>query len=73
MPSDIRRNLSLRVVLPLSLLACCLAGLAGCGKEKPEPTVPGYYEGPIKPKNDVAPGPGGAEAKPGAKGASVGE
>jgi len=43
---------------------------AGCGKKEPEPNVPGYYTGPIKPKGEVAPGPAGA-ARPGARGGAA--
>ncbi|NLH99956.1 MAG: hypothetical protein GX446_10765 [Chthonomonadales bacterium] len=55
-------------------LACLLAGstvlglTAGCRQKEPEPTVPGYYTGPIKPKGEVAPGPATGGAKAGVKG-----
>jgi hypothetical protein len=37
-----------------------LPAIAGCGKKEPAPSVPGYYTGPMRPKNEVAPGPTGA-------------
>jgi len=49
--------------------AMILIGGAGCKKSEPEPTAPGYYTGPIKPKGEVAPpggGPAGGAKKPGA-------
>lgn len=53
--------LALTVSIALGMLA-----LPGCKKSEPEPSAPGYYTGPIKPKGEVAPGPG-AGAKPGSK------
>jgi len=51
--------------------AVCLWPLVvGCGKKEPEPSVPGYYTGPIKPKGEDAPGPAGA-ARPGARGGAA--
>jgi hypothetical protein len=44
-----------------------VAVAAGCAKKEPEPSMPGYYTGPIKPKGEVAPGPASG-AKSGVKG-----
>lgn len=55
--------------LAVALAACTLAGMvAGCRKKEPEPSVPGYYQGPIKPKGEVAPGPSTGGTKAGIKG-----
>lgn len=48
------------------LVAVCVMSetllLPGCKQSEPEPSVPGYYTGPIKRKSEVAPGPGGGPA-----------
>ena len=41
--------------------------LAGCGK-KAEPSAPGYYEGPMKPKTSGTKAPGGPAGGAGATG-----
>jgi hypothetical protein len=68
-----RRRTKQAVLWPVCLSLCVLALLPGCSKKEPEPSVPGYFSGQMKPKSEVAPSPGGAKAKPGGKGASVGD
>lgn len=73
MPRFDRRRTTAASFLTLCLCVGALSLLVGCGKKEPEPTVPGYYTGPIKPKGEVAPGPAN-QAKPGQKGgAATGE